>query len=220
MKASHSPGSRRALRHAMPTIARQCEKCLSIVAILGGMSALAPASGAAGNPVAGWWPMVQAGLDLPKKNASASVSLNGSMVAMVTCSSPDASVWLANGVNLVRASPVRRVSDDNVFDASLAFAEQPNVCIPDTRSNTFDGDVAFGQSFKSYATVVPDCAFDPRVDRAQAFVSLFDVISAASGVVSTGNYVRDGVMALASSLSDRMQNARGFTRRRHSSFST
>ena len=130
----------------------------------------------AAHPVAGWSPKVQAGLYAPRKNARGSVSLDGAVVATVTYASPDATVWLANGVNHVSvlASPGHRAADHYVFDASLTFPGQPNVCIPDTRGNTVAGDLEYAQSQKSYATVSPGCALDPQTGRARPFVNLFD----------------------------------------------
>jgi hypothetical protein len=125
------------------------------------------------NPVSGMAPMVQAGLYNPQKNDIATVSLNDAAVATVTFLSPDATVWLANGVNTVVVA-TRRTADSYSFDASLTYANQPNVCIPDTRANTVSGDLEYAASSKSYATVTPGCAFNPLTGRAQPFVNLFD----------------------------------------------
>lgn len=126
------------------------------------------------NPVTGMAPMVQAGLYNPKKNASATVSLNGSAIATVTFLSPDATVWLANGANSVQVNLNKAIGDSYSFDATLAYPGQPNVCIPDTRNNVVTGDLEYAASNKSYATVTPGCAFNPLTGRGQPFVNLFD----------------------------------------------
>ena len=124
------------------------------------------------HPVNGMAPFVQAGLYQPKK-ASGTVSLNGSTVATVTPKSPDANVWLSDGLDTV-AVATGKVADQYVFDASTTFPGQPNVCIPDTRGNTVSGDLEYAASAKSYAVVTPGCAFNPLTGRAQPFVNLFD----------------------------------------------
>jgi hypothetical protein len=128
------------------------------------------------NPITGMAPMVQAGLYNPKKSASATVSLNGNSVAMVTFLSPDATLWLANGPSTVVVALDKRTADSYTFDASLAYANQPNVCIPDTRGNGLNADetLEIAASQKSYATVQPGCAWNPLTGRAQPYVHLFD----------------------------------------------
>lgn len=126
------------------------------------------------NPVTGMAPTVQAGLYNPRSSARAVVSLNGKAVANVSFTAPDATLWLANGVNNVGVSLSRRVSDGYSFDATPVFPGQANVCIPDTRGNSVSGDVEYAQSNKSYATVTPGCALNPRTGLAQPFVNLFD----------------------------------------------
>lgn len=126
------------------------------------------------NPVTGMAPVVQAGLYNPKSNASAVVSLNGGAVATVTFFNPDTNVWLANGANSVMVALNKRTADSYAFDASLAYPGQPNMCIPDTRSNTISSDLEYAASLKSYATVTPGCAWNPLAGRAQLFVNLFD----------------------------------------------
>ncbi len=125
------------------------------------------------HPVSGMGPYVQAGLYNPKRKATGKVSLNGSVVATVTTASPDATVWLSNGVDTV-AVATGKVADSYTFDASITYPEQPNACIPDTRANTFNGDLEYAASGKSYAVVTPGCAFNPLTGRAQPFVNLFD----------------------------------------------
>lgn len=164
-------------------------------------------------------PLVQAGLYNPKKNASATVSLNGPAVASVTILGPDADVWLANGSNAVSVLLDRKTADSYAFDASLTYPGQPNVCIPDTRGNAPSGDVEYAASSKSYATVTPGCALNPLTGRAQpgsyllnvcvnsvALTQLsslkrstpdflaagLNVISAANAAISTDYFVRDG----------------------------
>jgi len=124
------------------------------------------------NPITGMAPMVQAGLYNPKKNASATVSLNGTPFATVTFLSPDTNVWLANGVNTVIVAPNKKTDDTYLFDATLAYLGQPNVCIPDTRTNNVIVDLEYAASGKSYATVTPGCALNSLTGRAQPYVNL------------------------------------------------
>ena len=126
------------------------------------------------HPVNGMAPMVQAGLYNPKKGASATVSLNGVALTTVTFASPDATVWLANVMNTVSVALSRKTEDTYSFDATLDYVGQPNVCIPDTRSNTVSNGLEYAISGKSYATVTPGCAWNSRTGRAQPYVNLFD----------------------------------------------
>ena len=128
------------------------------------------------NPITGMAPMVHAGLYNPKKNASATVSLDGAPVATVTFVSPDADVWLADGVNTVVVALNRKSADSYTFDASVAYPGQPNVCIPDTSGNTVDvaSDVEIAASGKSSATLTPGCALNPFTGTAEPFINLFD----------------------------------------------
>ena len=123
------------------------------------------------HPVAGMAPVVQAGLYNPRKNASATVALNGTAVATVTFIDPDSQVWLVNGPNAVTIAPDRKTSDSFSFDAS---SNQVNYCIPDTQGNVVAGDLEYAASQKSYATVIPGCAFNALTGRAQPYVNLFD----------------------------------------------
>ena len=123
------------------------------------------------HPVDGMAPVIQAGLYNPKKGASATVSLNGQSVAAVTFLSPDTDVWLANGANVVVVTLDRRTADNYSFDASSG---QQNYCIPDTSGNNKVGALEYAASQKSYATMVPGCAFNARTGRAQPYVNLFD----------------------------------------------
>ena len=126
------------------------------------------------NPITGLAPTVQAGLYNPKKNASATVSLNGTPFTTVTFLSPDTNVWLANGVNTVIVALNKKTDDTYSFDATLAYPDQPNVCIPDTSGNTVSGDLEYAPSGTSYATVTPGCAWNELTGRAQPYVHLFD----------------------------------------------
>ena len=126
------------------------------------------------HPVAGMSPWVQAGLYNPKRTAKATVQLNGAAVATVTFLSPDATVWLANGGNTVGVAFSKRSVDSFSFDASTVYPGQPNVCIPDTRTNSVSGDLETALSGKSSATVVPGCALNAATGRAQPYVHLFD----------------------------------------------
>jgi hypothetical protein len=125
------------------------------------------------HPAQGLTPFVQAGLYNPKRSASGTVSLDGNAVAAVSATHPDATVWLGNGVETVSVKSGKAV-DVYAFDATTTYAEQPNACIPDTRANTFSGDLEYASSFKSSAVVTPGCAFNPLTGRAQPFVNLFD----------------------------------------------
>ena len=163
-------------------------------------------------------PAVEAGLFNPKKQAKATVSLNGTPVATVTTDNPFANVRLADGDNTVVVAINKRTAD------SYAFAVQQ--C--STSGNTFspDGTLEYAASGKSYATVIPGCALNPATGQAQRYVNLFDngtyllnvsvngvpltqlsatrphapvflsagwnVISAANGTLSIDYYVRDG----------------------------
>ena len=167
-------------------------------------------------------PIVEAGLFNPRKNATATVSLNGTTVATVTTDNPAADVWLADGDNTLVVAINRKTAD------SYAFSVQPNTCSPDTSGNTFsaDGTLEYAASGKSYATVTPGCAWSAATGQAQPYVNLFDngnyllnvsvngvpltqlsatrphtpvflsaglnVISAANGSLSIDYYVRDG----------------------------
>jgi hypothetical protein len=122
------------------------------------------------NPVTGMAPMVQAGLYNPQRNASATVSLNGAAIGKVTFLSPDTTVWLANGLNTVGVALNKKASDTYSFDAS---SDQANVCIPDTGANTVSGGMEYAATLKSYATVVPGCAFNSLTGQAQPYVHLF-----------------------------------------------
>lgn len=126
------------------------------------------------HPNFGMAPMARAGLYNAKKSASATVSLNDTPVATVSFYTPDTNVWLANGSNTVAVALSKRTADSYAFDASLTYPGQPNVCIPDTSGNIVSGDLEYAASGKSYATVVPGCAWNPLTGRAQPYINLFD----------------------------------------------
>lgn len=116
-------------------------------------------------------PMVLAGLLNPKNGMSATVSLNGSVVANVSAAAPAAKVWLVTGGNTVLVTLSRKLAD------SYAFTVSPYQCsLPDTTGNTFsaDGTLEYAASGKSYATVTPGCALNGATGRAQPYVHLFD----------------------------------------------
>jgi hypothetical protein len=117
-------------------------------------------------------PVVEAGLLNPKRNTSASVSLDGTFVTTVTTDSPAADVWLADGAtNTVVVALSKRSAD------SYQFVVPSGMCaLPDTSGNTFspDGTLEYGASGKSYATVNAGCALNPATGLAQPFVNLFD----------------------------------------------
>jgi hypothetical protein len=165
-------------------------------------------------------PTIEAGLFNPKRNAQATVFLNGAPVATVTTDNSFADVWLADGDNTVVVAINKKTAD------SYAFTVQPGDC--STSDNTFsaDGSLEYAASRKSYATVMPGCALNPATGQAQRYVNLFDdgtyllnvsvngvpltqlsatrpstpvflsagwnVISAANGTLSVDYYVRDG----------------------------
>lgn len=116
-------------------------------------------------------PVIEAGLFNPKQGVSAAVSLNGASVATVTTDTPAANVWLVDGSNTVVVALSKRTAD------SYAFNVQPGMCaLPDTTGNTFsaDGTLEYAASNKSYATVTPGCALNPRTGMAQPYINLFD----------------------------------------------
>jgi len=113
--------------------------------------------------------VVEAGLFNPTAKARATVSLNGTLVANVTSADPSTDVWLADGDNTVVVALNKRTAD------SYAFTVQPGMCdLPDTSGNTFspDGTLEYAASGKSYASVTPGCAWNPRTGQAQPYVHL------------------------------------------------
>jgi len=115
--------------------------------------------------------VVEAGLFNPTAKARAAVSLNGTLVANVTSADPSTDVWLADGDNTVVVALNKRTAD------SYAFTVQPGMCdLPDTSGNTFspDGTLEYAASGKSYASVTPGCAWNPRTGQAQPYVHLVD----------------------------------------------
>lgn len=125
------------------------------------------------HPTLGMAPVVHAGLYNPQKSAHGTVSLEGAPVASVTFVSPDASVWLGNGISTVTVTLNRKAADSFVFDARPTVAGQPNVCIPDTSMNKVVGSLEYAASGKSYATMTPGCALNPLTGRGQPYVNLF-----------------------------------------------
>jgi hypothetical protein len=117
-------------------------------------------------------PVVEAGLLNPKRNTSATVSLNGNVVTTVTTASPTADVWLADGAtNTVVVALSKRSADSYVFIVPSGMCS-----LPDTSGNTFspDGTLEYAASGKSYATVTSGCALNPATGLGQPFVNLFD----------------------------------------------
>ena len=174
---------------------RDRESCLGLPALFAIVSLSIPVNAATGtqigpsgktytsaevqcalNPVTGMAPMVQAGLYNPKRNDSATISLNGVDIATVSFFNPDFSVWLANGSNTVAIQPKKNRVDTYVFDASLTYPGQLNMCIPDTSGNTLDlaNGLETAASGKSYTTVVPGCALNGLTGMTQPYVTLFD----------------------------------------------
>lgn len=125
------------------------------------------------HPVNGMSPYVQAGLYNPKRTDTATVSVNGTAVAIVNFITPDSTAWLVSGANNVGVSLSKRLGDSYAFDASPAYPGQPNACIPDTRGNSVSADLEYAASLKSYANVTSGCALNPATGRAQPYVNLF-----------------------------------------------
>jgi hypothetical protein len=128
------------------------------------------------HPVIGFSPLVMAGLYNPTATATATVSKNRNNVASVNFVSPDAQVWLDNGVNTVVVALNKRTADSYAFDASSSYPGQPNICVPNTGSNFVDvnNDLETAASGKSSATVTPGCALNGATGRVQPYVNLFD----------------------------------------------
>lgn len=116
-------------------------------------------------------PAIEAGLFNPKRGTSATVSLDGSVVAAVSTDSPAANVWLAEGSHTVVVALSRKAAD------SYRYTVASGLCaLPDTSGNVFsaDGTLEYAASGKSYATVTPGCAYNGATGLAQPFVNLFD----------------------------------------------
>ena len=116
-------------------------------------------------------PVVEVGLLDPTLKTRGSVSLNGSLVANLTSKAPSADVWLADGDNTVVVALNKKTADH------YTFAVQPGMCdLPDTSGNTFspDGTLEYAASGKSYATVIPGCAWSPYTGQPQPYVTLID----------------------------------------------
>lgn len=119
--------------------------------------------------------MVEVGLYDPKRSSSATISLNGNTLSTVTFFSPDATVWLENGLNTITVSFGKRSADRYLFDAT---AIEENMCLPDTTSNVVIGDLEYAASNSlyatTYATIATACALNPATGKAQPYVNLFD----------------------------------------------
>jgi hypothetical protein len=165
-------------------------------------------------------PTVEAGLYRPKRNTTATVSLNGTPVATVTTANPFVNVQLADGDNTLDVTINRKTADRYVFSV------QPGGCSTSENTISPDGTLEYAASGKSYATVIPGCAVNPASGQMQRYVNLFDngayllnvsvngvpltqlnatflhtpvflsagwnVIAVANGTLSTDYYVRDG----------------------------
>lgn len=127
---------------------------------------------AAADPTTGTLsPVVEAGLFNPTAKTRGTVSLNGTPVANVTSVNPSTDVWLADGNNSVVVALNKKAAD------SYAFNVQPGLCdFPDTSGNTFSPDrtLEYAASGKSYATVIPGCAWNASTAQAQPYVHLVD----------------------------------------------
>lgn len=116
-------------------------------------------------------PIVDAGLFNPKRNAVATVSVDGVAVATVSADSPAAVVRLAEGEHGVTVALSRKTAD------SYGFTVPAGLCsLPDTSGNVIspDGTLEYAASGKSYATVTPGCALNPASGRPQPYVHLVD----------------------------------------------
>ncbi|MGR8932622.1 MAG: hypothetical protein ACU836_18530 [Gammaproteobacteria bacterium] len=148
---------------------------LTMVSIQVGTSGKTYASNAvscAADPTSGAMsPVVEAGLYNPKKNARATVWLNGVNVATVIADAPGVDVSLEVGDNIVVV-----VLNNNSADSYAYNVPADSCALPDTTANTFspDGSLEYGASGKSYATVVPGCAWNSLTGQAQPYVNLFD----------------------------------------------
>ena len=165
-------------------------------------------------------PAVEAGLYKPKRNTTATVSLNGTPVATVTAANPFVNVRLAEGDNTLVVTINKKTADQYVFSV------QPGHCSTSENTISPDGTLEYAASGKSYATVIPGCALNPASGQMQRYVNLFDngtyllnvsvngvpltqlsethshtpvflsagwnVIAVANGTLSTDYYVRDG----------------------------
>lgn len=131
-------------------------------------SAVACATNPATNQPA---PVIEAGLLNPKRGTSASVSLNGTVVATVTTTAPATNVWLADGATNTVVVALSRKSAD-----SYQFVVPAGMCAVNTSGNTFspDGTLEYGASGASYATVAAGCALNPATGFEQPFINLFD----------------------------------------------
>lgn len=127
----------------------------------------------AADPVTGVMsPIIEeVGLYEPKKNASATVSLNDVLVESVTAVDPTVTVWLEYGANNIVVTVNKHTSDTYTFSVPLGTCN-----LPDTSGNTFsaDGTLEYAASGKSYATVAVGCALNPLSGVAQPYVHLFD----------------------------------------------
>jgi hypothetical protein len=166
------------------------------------------------------FPTVEAGLYRPKKNTTATVSLNGTSIATLTAANPFVNVQLANGDNTLVVTINKKMADTYLFSA------QAGECSTSGNTISPDGKLEYAASGKSYATVIPGCALNSASGEMQRYVNLFDngtyvlnvsvngvpltqlnatvphtpvflrpgwnVIAVANGTVSTDYYVRDG----------------------------
>lgn len=126
----------------------------------------------ANNPATGRpAPAIDAGLFNPRRGTSATVSLDGSGVAVVSTDSPAATVWLPEGSHTVVVALNRKTADNYRYTVSSGLC-----MLPDTSGNVIssDGTLEYAASGKSYATVTPGCALNPATGMGQPYVNLFD----------------------------------------------
>jgi hypothetical protein len=114
-------------------------------------------------------PVVDAGLLNPTSKTSATVSMNSVVVSSVTATDPTAKVWLpdVDAVNKVVVALSKRTADTYQFTVNAGMCGS---------GNTFsaDGTLEYAASLKSYATVMPGCAWNPGTGIAQPYINLFD----------------------------------------------
>lgn len=117
-------------------------------------------------------PVTEVGLQNPKRNASATILLNGVDVGItITAANPATDVRLADGDNKVQVEVNKHTVDTYTFYVPIGACD-----LPETSGNTFsaDGSLEYAASGKSYATVAVGCALNPLSGVAQPYINLFD----------------------------------------------
>jgi len=179
-------------------------------------------------------PMVAAGLWNPKRTASATVSLNGVFVATVTGANPAAAVWLADGTNTVVVALSKRSADSYQFvvssgmcapdtsgntfspDGTLEYGASGKSYATVTPGCALNPATGLGQPYVNLfdnggwvlnvsVNGVPLTQLSASRPHTPIFLNSGpNVISVASGSLSTDWYVRDGgagICAIGNTLS-------------------